>query len=163
MPDMKHDGGKARWSLLRRGCTRALEGIITVLEFGAKKYAEDSWKTVENGERRYRDALDRHLAELDKGEEFDAETGLPHIYHVGCNALFLAELYATKRKSDAPPLPYATEWIPNNGTQPVSDAVVVEYQMNDGPHAGEILSRYAGGLGWTRTGQYDIKHWRMPK
>lgn len=162
MPDMKHDGGKPRWSLLRRGVTRALEGIITVLEFGAKKYAEDSWKTVENGERRYRDALDRHLAEIDKGDEFDAETGLPHIYHVGCNALFLAELYATKkpkRKVTFEP----GEWITNTGSQPVSDDVVVEYEMNDGPCKGQILRREADGLVWRIDGHWDIKHWRMPR
>lgn len=92
MSDMKHDAGKLRWSLLRGSMTRALEGVLSVLEFGAKKYKEDSWLTVPNAKRRYRDALDRHLAAIDKGEQVDEESGKAHLFHVACNALFLAEL-----------------------------------------------------------------------
>ena len=91
---LKFDGGKDKWSLLRTGCTRALQGVIRVLTFGAQKYEAHSWRKVENGIERYRDALDRHLAEIDlhgPGSR-DAESGELHIHHVACNALFLAEL-----------------------------------------------------------------------
>lgn len=102
MSGMKFDDGKLRWSLLRGTMTRALEGVLSVLEFGAKKYAKDSWLTVPDAKTRYRDALDRHLAAIDKGEEVDAESGKPHLFHVACNALFLAELGCRERTSDSP-------------------------------------------------------------
>lgn len=98
-PDLKFDDGKDKWSLLRTGCTRALQGVIRVLMFGAKKYEAHSWQKVENGVQRYRDAMDRHLAEIDLHgmASTDAESGELHIYHVACNALFLAELQSKEK------------------------------------------------------------------
>lgn len=93
---LKFDGGKGRWSLMMQGCANALAGVVEVLGFGAKKYAAHSWKQVENGEERYRDALYRHLHALERGEEIDPESGLPHWDHVCCNALFLSEKFHTR-------------------------------------------------------------------
>ncbi|WP_320535310.1 dATP/dGTP diphosphohydrolase domain-containing protein [Robbsia andropogonis] len=97
---MKHDGGKPRFSLLRFGCAAALEGIAGVLTFGAKKYADHSWKTVDQGFDRYWSAMERHLNEIAKHgpNARDEESGLLHIDHVNTNGLFLAELI---RKEDA--------------------------------------------------------------
>lgn len=89
----KDDQGKPRFSLLRFGCPNALEGVARVLTFGAKKYADHSWQNVEDGIDRYTSAMERHQNALAKGEDFDPESGLLHIDHVACNALFLAELY----------------------------------------------------------------------
>jgi hypothetical protein len=89
---MKFDGGKPQYTLLMRGCPNAIRGVVDVLGFGAKKYAADSWKQVEGGKDRYRDALYRHLAAIEMGEVTDPESGLPHWHHICCNALFLAEL-----------------------------------------------------------------------
>jgi len=89
---MKFDGGKPRWSLLMAGMSKALEGVAKVLTFGAQKYAAHSWRTVPEGKDRYRDALYRHLAAIEQGEELDPESGLRHWDHVICNALFLSEL-----------------------------------------------------------------------
>jgi dATP/dGTP diphosphohydrolase len=89
----KHDQGKARYSLLPREC---LAGVITVLEFGAKKYAAWSWPTVPEGLTRYRDALDRHWDSAtgtglaSEIEECDHESGLKHAWHFLCCAVFLA-------------------------------------------------------------------------
>jgi len=82
----KNDQGKLAWDLLPLD---ALEGIVRVLEFGARKYSADSWKQVENAGRRYKAAMRRHQVAIDAGEMIDPETGLPHIYHVACNAMFL--------------------------------------------------------------------------
>jgi hypothetical protein len=92
--DLKFDAGKDNWTLLRTGCTNALQGVIRVLMFGAKKYEAHSWKKVENAKIRYRDAMERHLAEIDLhgDDSLDSESGMLHWYHVACNALFLAEL-----------------------------------------------------------------------
>lgn len=89
---LKYDSGKARWSLLMQGCASALAGVVSVLDFGAKKYSAHSWQAVENGEERYRDALYRHLHAIESGEEIDPESGLSHWDHLCCNALFLSSL-----------------------------------------------------------------------
>ena len=89
---LKFDGDKSRWSLLMGGMPKALAGVAAVLTFGAKKYAAHSWKQVENNKERYRDALYRHLNQLEAGELVDSESGLSHWDHIACNALFLSEL-----------------------------------------------------------------------
>lgn len=41
---------------------------------------------------RYRDALYRHWLAYLGGEERDAESGLPHLWHLACNVAFLIEM-----------------------------------------------------------------------
>lgn len=81
-----------------QGCGAGLAGVVSVLTFGASKYAPNSWQTVENGQTRYMDALYRHLNSIatEGLRSKDAESGLLHIYHVACNALFLC-YFATKK------------------------------------------------------------------
>ena len=83
----KADAGKLDWSLLPLD---ALTGLVRVLEYGADKYAADSWKKIPDAERRYKAAMRRHQVAIDSGELFDPESGLPHIDHVACNAMFLS-------------------------------------------------------------------------
>lgn len=87
---LKFDGGKVRPSLLP---IDSLTKICEVLEFGAQKYKENSWQTVPEGEKRYLDALMRHVFAHANGEETDPETGLSHLSHAGCNILFLLHLH----------------------------------------------------------------------
>lgn len=82
----KHDAGKLRYSLLPQGTE---EAILQVLEFGAKKYGANNWQLLADAETRYYDALRRHLAAYNAGEALDADSGLPHLAHVLCNAAFL--------------------------------------------------------------------------
>jgi hypothetical protein len=82
----KDDEGKVQWSLLPWD---ALEGCVRVFEFGCKKYGRDNWKGVPNGKTRYSDALMRHMTDYMKGYPLDEETGLTHLDHILCNALFL--------------------------------------------------------------------------
>lgn len=100
---VKHDGGKAPWSLLMRGCAEGLAGVVAVLKFGASKYAADSWQKVENAEERYKDALYRHLHSIERNGFMskDPETGLLEWFHVACNALFLATFAAFKARAAA--------------------------------------------------------------
>jgi len=98
---VKHDQGKYRWSMLHifRGI---LLGVVRVREFGMRKYQldiskSDGWKNVPDALRRYMDAMDRHLdAVLLDGEDTDPESGLPHMHHFLCDALFVAWLVANK-------------------------------------------------------------------
>lgn len=94
-PGRKDDAGKLRWGLLRKSMTICLEAVIRVLMFGAGKYGDENWKLVSNPLVRYRDALDRHLAEIDKGIMVDPDTGEHHMTHVVTNALFLLWFYLT--------------------------------------------------------------------
>jgi len=86
---LKYDAGKPRMSLLPMN---AITEVAKVMTFGAKKYAPNGWKSLEDTNR-YVDALLRHIAALDMGETLDPETGLPHIAHVACNALFLTHFH----------------------------------------------------------------------
>lgn len=82
---IKHDKGKPRYSLIP---PVLLEGVAEVMTFGAKKYKKDNWQKIDDPER-YLDALMRHLEAYRRGEEFDEETGLPHLAHLATNAGFL--------------------------------------------------------------------------
>jgi hypothetical protein len=86
---VKDDRGKARWDLLPLD---AVEGIVDVLTYGASKYAPEGWRSVPDAGDRYLAALLRHLAAWRGGERLDQESGLPHLAHVACNAVFLVWL-----------------------------------------------------------------------
>jgi hypothetical protein len=77
---------------MMHGMAYALSTVVAVLTFGARKYEADSWRQVESGQERYRDAMYRHLAAYEAGELLDPESGLPHLAHVATNSLFLLEL-----------------------------------------------------------------------
>lgn len=98
---MKYDGGKPRMDLLLSGCPNALEQVSQILTFGAQKYAAHSWQTVPRGEDRYLAALLRHLTAHSKGENNDPESGMSHLAHAACNALFILELEARKCALDS--------------------------------------------------------------
>lgn len=68
-----------------------------VLEFGAKKYAPHSWRTVPDAIDRYRNALWRHWDAHMCGESLDQESELSHLAHMYCNAIFL---FALLKKDD---------------------------------------------------------------
>ena len=86
--EAKADGGKMRPTLVPVGIIKA---IAEVREYGCKKYKDpDNWKRVEA--ERYRDALYRHWLAYLEGEKCDKESGLPHLWHLACNAAFLIEL-----------------------------------------------------------------------
>lgn len=86
---LKYDDGKLLVTLVQ---PEFVEGVAEVLTFGAKKYEPNSWQTVEDGRRRYEDALYRHWLAYLKGEEVDVESGLSHLKHIACNTMFLLHL-----------------------------------------------------------------------
>lgn len=84
---LKYDQDKIRMELVPMS---SIENIAKILTYGAKKYSDNSWQELDNFWNRYKGALLRHLAAIDKGELNDSESGLPHIDHVLCNAMFLS-------------------------------------------------------------------------
>ena len=79
----KYDEDKVRWDLVPY---KELESVAKVMTFGAKKYADNGWKGV--SKERYLAALMRHFVAYMDGEIIDPESGLPHMAHIRCNALF---------------------------------------------------------------------------
>lgn len=88
---VKYDAGKDRWSLLPWDAVR---GIVRVLMFGAKKYADRNWELGMDWDRPF-EACIRHLVDWwqkeDKGHGpgRDADTGYSDLWHAGCCILFL--------------------------------------------------------------------------
>jgi hypothetical protein len=90
---LRYNDGKLQWGLVH---FKSLEPMIQVLEFGAKKYAPDNWKKQMDRKKLLESAM-RHMAALMDGQENDPETGLSHIGHLMCNALFYSYHFAIKK------------------------------------------------------------------
>ena len=87
--EIKADKDKPRISLVPPGIVWA---IARVREYGANKYGDkEAWRQV--APERYLDALYRHVL-LCMEDPFgkDGESGLPHLWHIACNAAFLIAL-----------------------------------------------------------------------
>lgn len=68
-----------------------IRSVMAVREYGNKKYHDpQNWKQVEA--ERYHEALLRHiLAAWEDWKAVDEESGLPHLWHICCNAAFLCD------------------------------------------------------------------------
>ena len=86
--EAKSDGRKPRPSLVPPALIR---GVDAIREFGTARYGSpDNWRKVEP--QRYWDALLRHvLAAWDNWKAVDPESGMPHLWHIACNAGFLMQ------------------------------------------------------------------------
>lgn len=86
--EAKSDGGKPRPSRVPPALIR---GVDAVREFETARYGSpDNWRKVEP--QRYWDALLRHvLAAWDNWKAIDPESGMPHLWHIACNASFLMQ------------------------------------------------------------------------
>lgn len=93
---LKYDDGKPRYDLLDKVF---LDGVATVLGFGARKYAADNWRGG-IAYRRLIAAAGRHLASISAGEDVDPESGLRHVDHLGCCVMFLSNMMATRPDLD---------------------------------------------------------------
>jgi hypothetical protein len=88
----RYNKGKREWSLVS---FTALEGLVDVLSFGLTKYSRDNWKKGLK-QTETADSLMRHLFAYLRGEDKDPETGLSHISHVQCNAMFMEHFDGTE-------------------------------------------------------------------
>lgn len=81
----KYDAGKPMVDLL---VPEFIEDLAKVMTMGAKKYGIENWKG-DLAKRRILAALYRHTLAYHRGEITDPESGLNHLCHVACNAMFL--------------------------------------------------------------------------
>lgn len=89
---LRYNKGKPKWSYVH---FKSLEPLVRVLEYGALKYAPYNWKK-EMPLDEILDSMQRHLAALIDGEEFDQESELHHIGHIMANAMFYQYHYDKK-------------------------------------------------------------------
>jgi Domain of unknown function (DUF5664) len=85
---IKYDQDKLPMDLLDPD---AIEGLVKVLQFGAKKYAAHNWRGGISYSRLI-GALLRHTFAILRGQYVDEESGLPHIDHVGCCWMFMSHM-----------------------------------------------------------------------
>ena len=84
---IKHDNVKNRLELLEPAF---IQGVGKIITFGAEKYSAHNWKKAEADDiDRIKGALLRHIMEYLNGNIVDSETGESHLYHAGCNLMFL--------------------------------------------------------------------------
>ena len=89
MKGLRYNEGKTRYDLVP---AFAQEEYAKVLTVGATKYKPRNW---EDGMAwsKVLASMERHLAAIKSGEDFDQETGILHSAHIMCNAAFLTEYY----------------------------------------------------------------------
>lgn len=90
----RYNKGKLKWSLVHWG---SLAPMVEVLMFGAEKYSPDNWKKGLD-KKEILESMVRHLTALMDGESHDKESGLHHIGHILCNAMFYSYFTFAKNK-----------------------------------------------------------------
>lgn len=85
----RYNEGKPRLGLLP---PELMVEVAKVMTFGASKYGDDNWKKGLSDENCLSSCM-RHLAKYMAGNEFDAESGLPHLAHAACNIAFLLHFH----------------------------------------------------------------------
>lgn len=74
---------------------KASRGVCRVLEYGAVKYERNNYKNggAMAAKEFLLDSMLRHAMAYMNGEDLDEESGLPHVYHMACSAMFAAYHY----------------------------------------------------------------------
>jgi len=95
----KDDGEKLRYDLLP---PEALQSVVKVYTFGAKKYSPRNWEKGILWSRIFSGIM-RHMWAWYRGEDLDPETGLPHTAHATFGCLALLQYMNTKTDFDDRP------------------------------------------------------------
>ena len=83
----KLDAGKIMAGSILLQFAKALEEVAEVGTCGANKYSLGGWKSVDEGERRYTDAMLRHLFKEETEGLMDSDLPVKHAAQVAWNAL----------------------------------------------------------------------------
>ena len=93
---LRYNEGKIRYDLLE---PYAIEQLAKVFTFGSEKYADHNWKKGMKWSNIF-SSLKRHLAAIEKGEDFDKESTLLHASHLAWNAMALLSYYKIYPQGD---------------------------------------------------------------
>lgn len=93
---MRFNDGKVEWSLVD---FKSIEPMVRVLEYGSEKYSKDNWKKGMDVTKMMESLL-RHSFSFLSGETEDQESGISHIGHVMCNAMFIQWMLENKPERD---------------------------------------------------------------
>jgi len=96
---MRFNEGKLRYDLVQG---EAHKDMVEVLTMGASKYADRNWENGMNWSIVI-GSMKRHIAAIERGEDYDPESGLLHAAHVQCNAHFLNAYYYLYPQGDDRP------------------------------------------------------------
>jgi hypothetical protein len=88
--------GKQRWDLLH---PIAQQGLVKVLTSGANKYGDKNWEKGMVWSKVIA-SLKRHLAAIERGEDYDLESGELHADHLQANTHFLSAYYSIYPQGD---------------------------------------------------------------
>lgn len=91
---LRYNQGKVQWALVDY---KSIEPMVRVLEYGCQKYSKNNWKKGMPASQIIESML-RHTYKLLEGELVDPESGIEHVGHIQCNAMFLA--YVLREKAD---------------------------------------------------------------
>ncbi len=83
---IKFDSEKLRYDLIDYN---QIDKLAYILTHGARKYADNNWKSVKPFSDRYFAAIMRHLTAWRNGQIIDKESGKSHLDHAFCNLMFL--------------------------------------------------------------------------
>ena len=86
---LRFNKGKLRYDLVN---PKAHQDMVEVLTDGANKYFARNWENGLSWSSTIA-SLKRHLSAIEKGEDFDPESGRLHIAHAACNVHFLNAFY----------------------------------------------------------------------
>ena len=87
---VKFDSGKRRVDLVP---TEAINALADILTAGSVKYGEHNWRHGMDWSRVY-GAAQRHMLAFWGGDDIDAESGMPHLWHALTNLAFLVSYQA---------------------------------------------------------------------
>jgi hypothetical protein len=99
---VKTDNGKVQMSLLPWAALKAVAQVIQ--HATGSKYPRDNWKLAKPEDlHRFEDAMLRHYEAWHRGEALDPQSGLHHLAHLTCNALFLVWHHCCRTDSSVKP------------------------------------------------------------
>lgn len=93
---LRYNEGKLRYDLLE---PNAMKELVRVFTTGAQKYEPRNWEKGMSWSSVLA-SLNRHLAALEQGEDYDKETGLLHSAHVAWNAMAITSYYKLYPQGD---------------------------------------------------------------
>lgn len=139
---LRYNEGKLRYDLVQ---AEAHEGMVKVLTFGSSKYAERNWEKGMKWSKVIA-SLKRHIAAIEKGEDFDPESGLLHADHLQCNAHFLSAYYKLAPALDDRPHSYLKQ---------------LRIGLDIDGVLGDFISHIGNKFG--RSQEDIVTHWNDPK